>query len=133
MKNKLIMTALVAMTVTCFAFRPADKKPWNVPAKDASTANPVKNDAGSKAAGKELFEKKCASCHGKTGLGDGTKASELKTEPGDFSKAAFQSQKDGELFYKISEGRDDMPTFKKKITEPNDIWNIVNYLRALKK
>ena len=133
MKKTLIMTAALAMTATCFAFKPADKKPWNVPGKDAQTANPVKASAESKAAGKEIFEKKCASCHGKTGLGDGTKASELKTEPGDFSKAAFQSQSDGAIFYKISEGRDDMPTFKKKITEPNDIWNVVNFLRSLKK
>jgi mono/diheme cytochrome c family protein len=133
MKKTLIMTAAVAMTVTCFAFRPADKKPWNAPAGDAAKANPIKTSPASVSAGKELWEKKCASCHGKAGLGDGTKASELKTEPGDFSKAAFQGQSDGTLFYKISEGRDDMPQFKKKITEANDIWNLVNFLRTLKK
>ena len=133
MKNTLVVSALVAMTITCFAFKPADKKPWNAPGADAQKANPVKSSAESKAAGKELFEKKCASCHGKTGLGDGTKASELKTEPGDFSKADFQSQSDGSLFYKISEGRDDMPSFKKKITDANEIWNVVNFVRSLKK
>ena len=66
-------------------------------------------------------------------MGDGTKASELKTEPGDFSKAAFQSQSDGSIFYKISEGRDDMPSFKKKMSDANDIWDVVNYVRSLKK
>ena len=80
-----------------------------------------------------MFAKHCQSCHGKTGLGDGTKASELKTEPGDFSKAGFQSQSDGSIFYKISEGKDDMPSFKKKITEANDIWNVINFVRTLKK
>ena len=127
------MTALVAMTVACFAFKPADKKPWNAPAANAKTASAVKSSAESIAEGKALFAKHCQSCHGKTGLGDGSKASELKTEPGDFSKADFQSQSDGSLFYKISEGRDDMPSFKKKISEPNDIWNIVNFVRTLKK
>jgi mono/diheme cytochrome c family protein len=133
MKHTIIATAAVAFAVACFAFKPADKKPWNVPDKDAKVSNPVKSSAESISDGKALFAKHCQSCHGKTGLGDGTKASELKTEPGDFSKADFQKQSDGSLFYKISEGRDDMPSFKKKISDANDIWNVVNFVRTLKK
>ena len=49
------------------------------------------------------------------------------------SKGTFQSQSDGSLFYKVSEGRDDMPSFKKKIPDAEDIWNLVNYMRTLKK
>ena len=37
------------------------------------------------------------------------------------------------LFYKILKGRDEMPSFSKKITEDNDVWSLVNYLRTLKK
>jgi hypothetical protein len=47
--------------------------------------------------------------------------------------AAFQSQSDGALFYKTSEGRDDMPSFKKKIPDAEDIWNLVNFVRTFKK
>ena len=126
------MSAVLGISIICFAFMP-DKKPWNVPDKDAKMANPVKPSPESISDGKSLYAKHCQSCHGKTGLGDGTKASELKTEPGDFSKAAFHSQSDGALYYKISAGRDDMPSFKKKIPEANDIWNVVNYVRTLKK
>jgi len=135
MTKSIIVTATLAIAIstTCFAINPADKKPWNAPAGDASKANPVKSSAESIAAGKDLFQKKCASCHGKTGLGDGSKASELKTEPGNFSKADFQSQSDGSLFYKIEEGREDMPSFKKKIEDKNDIWNTINFIRTLKK
>ena len=133
MKKTILMTAVLGVTVMCFSFMPDGKKPWNAPGKDAGTANPVKTNAESVAAGKTLYAKYCQSCHGKTGLGDGTKASELKTEPGDFSKADFHTQSDGSLFYKISEGRDDMPSFKKKITDANDMWNVVNYVRTLKK
>ena len=39
----------------------------------------------------------------------------------------------GSMFYKISEGRDDMPSFKKKMPEATDIWDVVNYVRSLKK
>ena len=125
------MSAVVGLSVLCFAFMP-DKKPWNAPADAAGKANPQKGPE-SIANGKALFAKHCQSCHGKTGMGDGTKASELKTEPGDFSKGAFQSQSDGSIFYKVSEGRDDMPSFKKKITDANDLWDVVNYVRTLKK
>ena len=109
------------------------KKKWNAPANAVSVKNPVPPNTESTGDGKALYAKHCQSCHGKTGLGDGTKSSELKTEPGDFSKSSFQSQSDGSVFYKISEGRDDMPSFKKKISDANDLWNVVNYLRTLKK
>jgi mono/diheme cytochrome c family protein len=131
MKKTILMSAVVGLSIMCFAFLP-DKKPWNAPAGDAAKANPQKG-AESVSNGKALFAKYCQSCHGKTGMGDGTKASELKTEPGDFSKPAFQSQSDGAIFYKVSEGRDDMPSFKKKITDANDMWDVVNFVRTLKK
>jgi len=129
----MMIPAAIAMALVCFSFKPADKKPWDAPGKDAQQANPVKSSPASIDAGKEVWAKKCASCHGKTGLGDGTKASELKTDPGDFSTAAFQKQSDGSLFYKTAKGRDDMPSFEKKIPDANDIWNVVNYMRTLKK
>jgi mono/diheme cytochrome c family protein len=57
----------------------------------------------------------------------------LKTHPGDFTLASTQSQSDGSLFYKVEEGRGDMPSFKKKIPEAADVWDLVNYMRTLKK
>ena len=132
MKNTILFSAVVGFSVMCFAFTPGAKKPWNAPAPAAAKANPQKGPE-SVSNGKALFAKHCQSCHGKSGMGDGTKASELKTEPGDFSKSAFQAQSDGSVFYKISEGRDDMPSFKKKMPDASDIWDVVNYVRTLKK
>ena len=133
MKKTIIMSAIMASTLIYFSFRPADKKPWNVPDKDAKIANPVKSSPETIGDGKALWEKNCMSCHGKMGLGDGTKASKLKTEPGDFSTADFQKQSDGSLFYKTAEGRDDMPSYKKKITDAKDMWKLVVYMRTFKK
>jgi Cytochrome c, mono- and diheme variants len=109
------------------------QKPWNVPDVAKNKKNPVASDAQTVATGKALWGIHCKSCHGAKGLGDGTKASQLKTEPGDFSKASFQAQTDGSLFYKTSEGRDDMPAFKKKISDEDDRWSLVNFMRTLKK
>lgn len=110
-----------------------DPKPWPVPANFKSMKNPVAADATSIAEGKALWNTHCKSCHGAKGLGDGSKAAQLKTEPGDFSKPVVQNQTDGELFYKMSEGRDDMPNFKKKLPDADDRWSLVNFMRTLKK
>ena len=130
-KTPILMLFVAFITTTGFTL--FQTKPWIVPADKAKTANTVKADAASIAAGKTLYGQHCASCHGKTGLGDGSKASTLETTPPDFSKAAVQGQSDGALFYKSSEGRGDMPSFKKKIPDQEDIWNLVNYMRTFKK
>ncbi len=63
--------------------------------------------------GKSLYNKHCKSCHGKEGYGDGKKADEVEGELGDFLSKYFQAQTDGELFYKTTFGRDDMPEYTK--------------------
>lgn len=128
-----IFTLLAGLLLLTAAVGYAQSKPWPVPDKDAKTPNPAKSNSESLSAGKALWVQHCVSCHGKTGMGDGNKAAQLKTQPGDFTKAETQAQSDGALFYKIVQGRDDMPSFKKKIPEAEDIWNVVNYIRTLKK
>ena len=125
----IFVSAAVLMMSAALVAQP---KPWVVPANFTSMKNPVaKGDASTKA-GMALFTKNCASCHGKTGLGDGVKARTLKESPGDFSKPAFQTQADGDLFYKTKTGRGEMPKYEGKLAD-DDIWNIVNFLRTLKK
>lgn len=139
MKKKIITTLVFAcsgllMLGMFSAFKASDAKdPWPVPDNYKKMKNPVAADATSIAEGKSLYATHCKSCHGAKGLGDGSKASQLKTEAGDFSKADFQAQTDGVLFYKTSEGRDDMPGFKKKVPDANERWSIVNFMRTLKK
>lgn len=132
--GSILAASFLAVSITSAAFTTVQQtKPWPVPEKNAKMANPVKSNGESISAGKALWTLHCASCHGKKGLGDGSKAAQLKTQPEDLSTAKLQGQSDGSLFYKISEGRDDMPGFKKKIPDTEDIWNLVNYIRTLKK
>ena len=129
MMSFLFVAALfVSMTFT--AQEPAE--PWEVPAKFKSMENPEATDAESVKVGRMLYNKNCASCHGKTGLGDGSKARGLDTHPGDMSASAYQSQTDGEHFYKSKFGRNEMPKYEGKVAD-EDIWHMVNFMRTFKK
>jgi mono/diheme cytochrome c family protein len=133
MKKYISILFTIMFVTVLMAFVPkSPNDPWPVPDKYKNMANPVKSDATSLATGKELYTQHCKSCHGTKGKGDGPKAAQLDTECGDFTKPATQSQTDGALFYKTSEGRKDMPSFKKKIADANDIWAVVNYMRTMK-
>ena len=127
----LLAGSFLMVIFSGFAF--FQNKPWPVPDNYKTMKNPVASDATTIAEGKSLYTTHCKSCHGTKGLGDGNKAAQLKTEPGDFTSAEFQGQSDGSLFYKTSEGRDDMPNFKKKIPDAEERWSIVHYMRTFKK
>ena len=133
-----IITVLITMVIAIFfitgnSFAQA-KKAWDIPAAAKSVNSPVNlKDAGVVNNGKDLWAKHCKSCHGGKGLGDGPKAASLKTNPGDFTAAAFQGQSDGDIFFETSKGRDEMPSYEKKIPEANDRWALVAYMRTLKK
>lgn len=129
----LILVIAMGFTGISFTLYPnQERKPWPVPEKDKKMKNPVEANAESIKAGKALWNTHCKSCHGTKGLGDGSKAAQLKTDPGDFSKADVQNETDGTLFYRTSEGRDDMPNFKKKLPDADDRWHLVNYIRTFK-
>ena len=130
---KSLKLFFISSLLICFSISlVAQPKPWVVPGNFKTMKNPVAAGDASTKAGLALYTKNCASCHGRAGLGDGVKARSLKTFPGDFSKADFQKQSDGDLFYKTKAGRDEMPKYEGKLTD-DDIWNIVNYMRTLKK
>ncbi|MBL7738851.1 MAG: c-type cytochrome [Chitinophagaceae bacterium] len=133
MKKNLTLLVAGSIAFMLMAFISKNQNdPWPVPDKYQKMVNPVKSDAASVANGKELYVQHCQSCHGKKGKGDGPKADQLDTECGDFTSAAFHKQSDGALFYKTYEGRKDMPSYKKKIPDQNDIWAVVNYMRTMK-
>ncbi len=86
------------------------------------------------AAGRELYVAKCATCHGKEGLGEGDAPRSLLPSP---ALLAFMVQRpiavDEYLLWCISEGGKqfdtEMPAFKDALTR-EDIWKIIAYMRA---
>ena len=103
---------------------------WEAPASAARRSNPVPVGEASTARGKELYLQECAACHGFTGKGDGAKVTELNVKPSDLSKPALQNQSDGALFWKISEGKAPMLSFRLRFSE-KERWTIIHYVRTL--
>ena len=128
----LMIVSFIAFGLFSFIPKSFVQDPWPVPDAYKNKVNPLKGDAASIVTGKALYSQHCKSCHGTKGKGDGPKAAQLDTESGDFTKASFQSQTDGSLYFKTEKGRKDMPSYKTKIPDPNDIWAVVNYMRTLK-
>jgi mono/diheme cytochrome c family protein len=134
MKKHLTLVVSCLFIIGLMAFMPGKRyqEPWPVPDAYKNKVNPLKGNAESVATGKTLYNQHCKSCHGAKGKGDGPKAAQLDTECGDFTKASFHAQTDGSLFYKVYQGRKDMPSYKTKIPDADDIWAVVNFMRTLK-
>lgn len=91
---------------------------------------PVPASSDSIAAGAELYQEQCVSCHGLEGLGDGQYAADMEPPPANF-RIHVPLHSDRELHAYISRGFSGtaMPAFADKLT-PEEIWHLVNYLRA---
>ena len=130
MKTFKILTVIGVISFVLFSFTSFVQDEWKVPEKYVNMENPTDPNED-KSIGRSLYNKHCKSCHGKEGYGDGSKADEVEGDLGDFSSEEYQAQTDGELFYKTTFGRDDMPEYTKKMPDDEDRWLIVNYMRTL--
>ncbi len=104
---------------------------WEAPADAKKMKNPVAKSDKVVATAKQIFQTNCVACHGADGTGNGPAAASLPVKPANWTAAATQANTDGELFWKITNGRGPMPPWK-HLSE-NDRWALVHYLRTFKK
>jgi mono/diheme cytochrome c family protein len=108
-------------------------KPWVAPDDARKVKNPVPATPENLTAGAQLFQDNCLLCHGEKGLGDGPGAKTIKVKPANFTDAKLMSaETDGSLFWKMSQGRGPMPSWKDDLTD-TERWQLVNYIRKLGK
>lgn len=108
-----------------------DVKGWTVPPEAKVVKSPLTPTPAVVAAGKALYDDKCANCHGDKGKGDGPEADMYDTPPTDLTKPGLlDGMSDGELFWKISKGRRPMPVFEKQLNEQQR-WQLVHFVRTL--
>jgi mono/diheme cytochrome c family protein len=125
----VLFTALIASALVTLS---AEQSKWSAPAAEAQKKNPVAASESSLAAGRKIYTKTCAMCHGKTGDADGPAVIELNIHPAKLSDPQLATQPDGALFWKITTGKKPMPAYGKRLSE-TDRWNLVNYIRTLSK
>jgi mono/diheme cytochrome c family protein len=123
-----VLGVLLALTSSVALARKArPSKPFeqlaNVPEDARARVNPFANDADAVAAGRKLYERHCAGCHGAFGE-NGRKGPSLRgTE--------VQNATAGDLFWVITNGnvRAGMPVWSKLPDAQR--WQITTYLRSL--
>jgi len=103
--------------------------PWEAPAGEKAKKNPLPDDAKVVDQGQKIAQVNCATCHGAKGKGDGVAAAALSPKPADWTSKKIQAESDGELFWKISNGRGAMPSWKH--LPENDRWALVRYIHSL--
>jgi mono/diheme cytochrome c family protein len=104
-----------------------------IPVDAAQKTNPIKPTAESLARGKRQFGYDCAMCHGKAGDGSGDVAADMKLKMKNHTDpATLKNLTDGELFYIIKKGKDQMPPEGDRVKN-EEIWDMVNYVRSFAK
>ena len=128
MRSTAALFALLALTSSqAVARKSRPSKPYaqlaQVPEEARARANPMEQDPDALAAGKKLYDRHCADCHGGTGengrKGPGLRAPELR------------AASDGALFWVITNGnvRAGMPVWS-RLPEPQR-WQITTYVKSL--
>ncbi|MGB7845927.1 MAG: cytochrome c [Candidatus Acidiferrum sp.] len=140
-----IVFACGLLVVVCHSFlqepqKPGEEKPVVAATEAKATAgggtklvNPVKATAESIALGKKAYGTDCSMCHGKTGAGDGDLAADMKLKLLDYrDPEALKAMTDGEIYVIIASGKGQMSGEEGRM-KPGQMWNVVNYVRALAK
>src|SRR5213593_4806305 len=100
----------------------------------AKIKNPVEATPESIAAGKQVYQRHCAVCHGTNGQGGS--GSDISPPAPDLTDEEWNhGSSDGEIFDVIKNGvlpELNMGPWADRIKDP-DIWNVVNFLRSIAK
>ena len=100
----------------------------------ATLKNPIASSPESIAAGKQVYTRTCAPCHGTSG--EGGPGNDLIPAAPDLTAAMWDhGSSDGEIFTSIKNGIApdfNMTPFKDRLKD-DDIWNVVIYLRSIAK
>ncbi len=126
--KSLIIGTLALASLVCLGIAQTDKPPankWEAPADAAAKPNPEAKNPDAPAVGRKLYMRTCVGCHEEDGSGKDTGAANLRSPE-------VQTQSDGALFWKISNGNTaaGMPSFAS--LPETDRWDVVTFLRTLK-
>jgi len=107
----------------------AQTGPWVAPESEKAKKNPQPADKKTIEQGEKVAKINCVSCHGPLGKGNGPAAVALNPKPADWTSKRVQDEPDGEIFWKITNGRGAMPSWRH--LPENDRWAVVRFIRTL--
>ena len=125
-------TLFFALALIVSSIVQAQDEKWTAPEEADALVNPFSGDSKALTKGKKIYFQICAACHGRTGIGDGSTGNTLKKKPADHTSALVQAQSDGVLFWKISNGKGDMPNYSQLLSKTQR-WQVIEYIRFLNK
>ena len=123
-RKRTLLPAL--LLIACTQLVPGQD--WLVPEADAAIANPSPYTLENVKAGKELYMVNCKSCHGDPGKNNPLALVPL---PVDIASERMHMNSQGEMFYKISNGRGVMSAFKSVLSE-DERWKVINFIMNYK-
>ena len=103
---------------------------WLAPKSAVNIINPYAGNKIAAQKGQALYSKLCWTCHGKNGKAMALLLPILNPNLRDFSSVDLQKQTDGELFWKLSNGKGMMVPYKHSLNEEKR-WQLINYIRTL--
>ena len=127
--RRRIFVAMIPVTFACVFFGGGG---WNVPPDAKQMKNPVPSNAETLDSARVLYRNDCAKCHGINGDGKRPPGAmyAYRTQPTNFTRAKLMdAMSDGEIFWKITNGRKPMPSFKIRLTQEQR-WGLVNLIRV---
>jgi mono/diheme cytochrome c family protein len=101
--------------------------PWDV----SNVRNPLPPDETNLTSGRQIYQARCAVCHGVEGRGDGPAGVSLNPRPADLRVHMAAGHTDGQLFYWVSYGFPNtaMPAWHGELTE-DQRWQTIDYIRT---
>lgn len=128
--RKLFLTLLIPAMLLGIAYNIYENHDWPVPEATKQMKNPLLPSAVALGAARTIYRDKCMNCHGQSGKGDGPDAASYYPSPTNFTdQRQMALLSDGEIFYRITNGRRPMPSFKRKLTDEQR-WQLVLLIRT---
>lgn len=132
----VVILVLSAVLLSACGGGDTNSTAYNVPSEYAGKTDPFTGNADAEAAGMAIYEAKCESCHGASGMGDGPAGQALNPPASDLTKV-IGAAGDDYLFYRVAEGgamdpyNSSMPPHKSVLSE-DEMWQVVTYIKTLK-
>ncbi len=113
---------------------PADAVPIQGPVLIAGqpASQPVPSSPDSLQRGQVLFSIVCQVCHGPAGTGNGPLSAFFTPKPFDLTGNIVQGLPDSQIYLVITQGINTMPSLAENLS-PSERWDVINFVRSLKK